>query len=157
IVAVDARPERLERARDAGATATVAFSGSPEDVAAAVLEASGGGVDYAFESRGRPAAVRAAFLSTRARGAVVMMGVPRGDAEISLPGITIPRMERRVLGSIYGSSRPDRDFPEILDLYLRGRLPLERLISHRMPLDEAEAAVAAVRTGEATRAVLQLA
>ncbi|HEX2379003.1 MAG TPA: zinc-binding dehydrogenase, partial [Gaiellales bacterium] len=157
IVAVDARPERLERAREAGATATVAFDGSPEDVAAAVLEATGGGVDYAFESRGRPAAVRAAFLSTRARGAVVMMGIPRGDAEISLPAITIPRMERRVLGSIYGSSRPDRDFPEILDLYLRGRLPLERLISHRMPLDDAEAAVAALRSGEATRAVLQLA
>jgi Zn-dependent alcohol dehydrogenase len=156
IVAVDARLDRLERAREAGATATVAFDGAPEDVAAAVVEASGGGVDYAFESRGRPAAVRAAFLSTRARGAVVMMGVPRGDAEISLPGISIPRMERRVLGSIYGSSRPDRDFPEILNLYLRGRLPLEQLISHRMSLDEADDAVAAVRSGEATRAVLQL-
>jgi Zn-dependent alcohol dehydrogenase len=156
IVAVDARSEQLEQAREAGATATVAFDGSPEDVAAAVVEATGGGVDYAFESRGRPAAVRAAFLSTRARGAVVMMGIPRGDAEISLPAITIPRMERRLLGSIYGSSRPDRDFPEILDLYLRGRLPLERLISHRMPLDDADAAVAALRSGEATRAVLQL-
>jgi Zn-dependent alcohol dehydrogenase len=156
IVAVDARPERLERAREAGATATIVFDGAPEEAAAAVVEASGGGVDYAFESRGRPAAVRAAFLSTRARGAVVMMGVPRGDAEISLPGISIPRMERRVLGSIYGSSRPDRDFPEILNLYLRGRLPLEQLISHRMPLDEADAAVAALRSGEATRAVLQL-
>jgi Zn-dependent alcohol dehydrogenase len=132
------------------------YDGAPEEVAAAVIEASGGGVDYAFESRGRPAAVRAAFLSTRARGAVVMMGIPRGDAEIALPAITIPRMERRVLGSIYGSSRPDRDFPEILDLYLRGRLPLERLISHRMPLDEADAAVAALRSGEATRAVLEL-
>ena len=56
-----------ERGRP-GATATVVFDGAPEDVAAAVVEASGGGVDYAFESRGRPAAVRAAFLSTRARG-----------------------------------------------------------------------------------------
>ena len=132
------------------------FDGAPEEVAAAVIEASGGGVDYAFESRGRPAAVRAAFLSTRARGAVVMMGVPRADAEISLPGLSIPRMERRVLGSIYGSSRPDRDFPVILNLYLRGRLPLDQLISHRLPLDEVDAAVAAVRSGEATRAVLQL-
>jgi S-(hydroxymethyl)glutathione dehydrogenase/alcohol dehydrogenase len=157
IVAVDARPGRLEHAREAGATATVLFDESPEAVAEEVVVASRGGVDYAFESRGRPAAVRAAFLSTRARGAVVMMGIPRGDAEISLPAITIPRMERRVLGSIYGSSRPDRDFPEILNLYLRGRLPLERLISHRMPLDQADDAVAALRSGEATRAVLQLA
>ena len=66
-------------------------------------------------------------------------------------------MERRVLGSIYGSARPDRDFPLILDLYRRGRLPLDRLISHRLPLAEVEAAVDAVRSGDATRVVLELA
>jgi Zn-dependent alcohol dehydrogenase len=157
IVAVDARADRRDRALALGATAAVDLAGEPQDVAAAVASASGGGVDYAFESRGRPAAVTAAFLSTRAHGAVVMMGIPRADAEISLPAITIPRMERRVLGSIYGSSRPDRDFPDILDMYMHGRLPLDRLITHRFSLDEVEDAVAAVRSGEATRAVLELA
>jgi Zn-dependent alcohol dehydrogenase len=156
VVAVDVRPDRVARALDLGATHAVAANGSPEQIAAAVVDASGGGVDYAFETSARPASVRAAFLSTRARGAAVLLGIPRADAEISLPALTIPRMERRVLGSIYGSSRPDRDFPVILDEYRRGRLPIDRLITHRLPLDEVGLAVDAVRSGEATRVVLQL-
>ena len=54
--------------------------------------------------------MEAAFLSTRARG-VVFTGIPRGTRMLSLPAATIPRMERRVLGLIYGSSKPERDFP----------------------------------------------
>jgi Zn-dependent alcohol dehydrogenase len=65
-------------------------------------------------------------------------------------------MERRILGSIYGSARPDRDFPLILDAYRRGRLPLDRLISHRLPLEMAGDAMDAVRSGEAARVVLEL-
>jgi S-(hydroxymethyl)glutathione dehydrogenase / alcohol dehydrogenase len=157
IVAVDRRDERLARARDLGATATVPWGGEPEDVAAAVVEASGGGVDYAIDCTGRPGPMRAAFLSTRKRGAAVMAGIPRADAEFTVPARSIPRMERRVLGSIYGSARPDRDFPLILEAYRRGTLPLDRLISHRLTLDEIEAGFDAVRAGEATRVVLDLA
>jgi Zn-dependent alcohol dehydrogenase len=65
-------------------------------------------------------------------------------------------MERRLLGSIYGSARPERDFPLILDLFMRGRLPLDRLISHRFPLDGVQDALDLVDSGEAVRAVLQL-
>ena len=156
VVAVDRRQSRLGRAEELGATALVPWQGEPQNVAAAVIEASGGGVDYAIETSGRTASMRAAFLSTRKRGAAVLAGIPRADAELTVPAISIPRMERRVLGSIYGSARPDRDFPLILDAYRRGRLPLERLISHRFPLPEVETAVDAVRSGEATRVVLSL-
>jgi Zn-dependent alcohol dehydrogenase len=65
-------------------------------------------------------------------------------------------MERRVLGSIYGSSRPERDFALTLDLYRRGRLPLDRLISHRLPLSDVEHAFELLRSGAALRAVLDL-
>lgn len=132
------------------------WAGSPEATAEAIREASGGGVDYAIEATGRPEAMLAAFLSTRPRGAAVLIGIPREDAVLPLPAITIPRMERRVLGSIYGSSRPERDFPRTLELYRSGRLPLDRLVSHRLPLDEVERAFALMRSGEALRVVLDL-
>ena len=157
IVAVDVNPQKLADAESFGATGGVLWAGSPEETAAAVVEASDGGVDYAIEATGRTEAMLAAFLSTRPRGAAVLIGIPREDAVLALPAITIPRMERRVLGSIYGSSRPERDFVLTLDLYRRGRLPLARLISHRLPLDEIGRAFELMRSGEALRVVLDLA
>ncbi len=156
VIAVDAAPGKLDVARSFGATHGVLWAGSAEETAEAVREASGGGVDYAIEATGRPEAMFAAFLSTRARGAAVLIGIPRADAVLPLPALSIPRMERRILGSIYGSSRPERDFPRTLDLYRSGRLPLDRLVSHRLPLDAVEEAFALMRSGEALRVVLDL-
>jgi Zn-dependent alcohol dehydrogenase len=156
VVAVDAVAGKLDVARDLGATAGVLWSGSPEATAAAVVDASGGGVDYAIEATGRPEAMLAAFLSTRAHGAAVLVGIPPADAVLPLPALSIPRQERRVLGSLYGSSRPDRDFPLILDLYARGRLPLDRLVTHRLPLDEVGRAFELMGSGDAVRVVLEL-
>jgi Zn-dependent alcohol dehydrogenase len=157
IVAVDVAPEKLETALQLGATHAVEWAGGPDETAERICEISGGGVDYAIEATGRTEAARAAFLSTRARGAAVLIGIPGPDAEISLPALSIPRMERRVLGSVYGSSRPERDFPALLDLYRRGRLPLDRLIAARMPLDAVGDAFALMRNGTAGRVVLDLA
>jgi Zn-dependent alcohol dehydrogenase len=156
VIAVDATASKLDVARDFGATHGVLWAGSPEETAEAVRDVSGGGVDYAIEATGRPEAMLAAFLSTRARGAAVLIGIPREDAVLSLPALSIPRLERRVLGSIYGSSKPDRDFPLTLDLYRTGRLPLDRLVSHRLPLDGVEEGFALMRSGEALRVVLDL-
>ncbi len=156
VVAVDVNPDKLELARELGADEAVAWAGSAEETAAAVMGASGGGVDYAIEATGRPEAMLAAFLSTRPNGAAVLIGIPREDAVLSLPALSIPRMERRVLGSIYGSSRPERDFALTLDLYQRGRLPLDKLISHRLPLERVEDAFELLRSGAALRAVLDL-
>jgi Zn-dependent alcohol dehydrogenase len=155
VVAVDAAPAKLDAARSFGASHVVAWQGSAEETSELVREVSGGGVDYAIEATGRPEAMLAAFLSTRSRGAAVLIGIPRADAVLSLPVTTIPRMERRVLGSIYGSSRPERDFPRTLELYRSGRLPLERLVSHRLPLEEAERGFELMRSGDALRVVLE--
>ena len=156
IVAVDVKQDKLDVALSLGATDAVSWAGSAEATAAGVVEASHGGVDYAIEATGRPEAMVAAFLSTRARGAAVLIGIPREDAVLQLPARSIPRMERRVLGSIYGSARPERDFPLTLDLYRRGRLPLDRLVSHRLPLEEIGRAFELLHSGEAIRAVIML-
>ena len=156
VVAVDAMSEKLAVAKDFGATAGVAWAGTAEETAEAVREASGGGVDYAIEATGRPEAMLAAVLSTRPRGAAVLIGIPREDAVVPLPALTMPRMERRVLGSIYGSSRPERDFPATLDQWRAGRLPLERLVSHRLRLDEVGRGFELMQNGSAVRVVLDL-
>ena len=156
VVAVDTAAGKLDTARDLGATDGVLWAGSPEETAAAVHEASGGGVDYAIEATGRPEAMLAAFLSTRAHGAAVLIGIPRADAVLPLPALSIPRLERRVLGSLYGSSRPERDFPLTLELYRRGRLPLDRLVTHRLPLEDVGRAFELLRSAEAVRVVLDL-
>jgi Zn-dependent alcohol dehydrogenase len=154
VIAVDAAPGKLETAKALGAAAGVLWAGTPEDTAEAIRDASGGGVDYAIEATGRGEAMLAAVLATRGRGAAVLIGIPREDTVVPLPALTIPRLERRVLGSIYGSARPERDFPKILDVYVSGRLPLDRLISHRLPLDHVDEAFALMNSGEALRVVL---
>jgi S-(hydroxymethyl)glutathione dehydrogenase / alcohol dehydrogenase len=156
VLAVDVSEAKLSAAKDLGATDVMLWSGGAEATAERVREASGDGVDYAIEATGRPEAMLAAFLSTRRRGAAVMIGIARPDAVIPLPALTIPRMERRILGSLYGSVRPERDFAAILSLYAQGRLPLDRLISHRLPLDRAQEGLELVRAGQAVRTVLEL-
>jgi Zn-dependent alcohol dehydrogenase len=156
IVAVDVADERLELALSLGATDAVRWTGNAEETAELVQSVSGGGVDYAIEATGRTEAGLAAFLSTRPRGAAVLIGIPRADAVLSLPAGQIPRTERRVLGSLYGSARPERDFPALLDLYRRGRLPLDRLISARLPLEAIEEGFGALRAASGLRVVLDL-
>jgi Zn-dependent alcohol dehydrogenase len=155
IVAVDLAEEKLEAALALGATHAVPWEGGSEETAERVREVSGGGVDYAFEATGRTEAGRAAFLATRPRGAAVLIGIPRPDAVLELPAAAIPRQEKRVLGSIYGSSRPHRDFPALLGMYRRGRLPLDRLIAERLPLEAVERAFGLLRAGAAVRVVLE--
>lgn len=156
IVAVDVAEGKLAKASELGASKSVRWAGTAEATADAVKSASGGGVDYAFEATGRPEAMLAAFLSTRARGAAVLIGISRADAVLPLPAIQIPRAERRILGSAYGSVSPHRDFPAILALHADGRLALESLITHRLPLHRAPEALDLVRQGVAVRAVLDL-
>jgi len=156
IVAVDLSDEKLAAALSLGATHAVRWAGGAEETAERVRAASGGGVDYAFEATGRTEAGLAAFLATRARGAAVLIGIPAAGAVLELPAQQIPRLERRVLGSVYGSAKPERDFPALLALYARGRLPLDRLVARRLPLDAAEEAFDILRDGAALRVVLEM-
>ena len=108
-----------------------------------------------------PEGIRHAELTIKGKGLLSRdefnYPIPHEDAVLALPALSIPRMERRVLGSLYGSSRPERDFVTILDLYRRGVLPLDRLISHRLGLDDLDRAFELLRSGEALRVVLDLA
>ena len=155
IVAIDTRADKLETALRLGATDVIEWSDEPGATSGAVRRASQTGVDYAFEATGRSEVMRAAFESTRARGAAVMIGIPAPDTILSIPALDVPRGERRVIGSLYGSVRPERDFPLLLDLYRASRLPLDELISHRLPLAEIETGMKLLQSGAAVRVVVE--
>jgi S-(hydroxymethyl)glutathione dehydrogenase / alcohol dehydrogenase len=86
----------------------------------------------------------------------VCIGIPPVGVEASLPGPSLPRDEKVVTGSFYGSCRPHVDMPLLLDLFMDGRLPLDRLVSRTYKLDEVNEAFAAMNEGEVARAVLAL-
>ena len=156
VIAVDLSEKKLADAIDCGATGTVQWQGSAEETGAAVMALTGTGVDYAIEATGRPEVATACFLSTRARGAAVLISIPHPDAQVTFPALSFPRMERRVLGSEYGSCVPHYDFPMILDLHRQGRLPLEKLISHRIKLEEINDAFALMKELASRRVLLDL-
>ena len=90
VIAVDVTQASVDAAQEFGATAGVVWAGSAEATAEAMREVSGGGVDYAIEATGRGEAMQAAFLSTRNRGAAVLIGIPREDAVLAAAGAHDP-------------------------------------------------------------------
>jgi S-(hydroxymethyl)glutathione dehydrogenase/alcohol dehydrogenase len=155
IVAVDPVPLKRDLARELGATHGVDPQG--EDAVTALRELTEGrGVDYAFDAAGVPGIVAQAYESVRRGGTVICIGIPPVGAEASLPGPSLPRDEKVVTGSFYGSCRPHVDMPLLLDLFMDGRLPLDRLVTRTFPLEEINDAFAAMNAGEVARAVIKL-
>jgi S-(hydroxymethyl)glutathione dehydrogenase/alcohol dehydrogenase len=133
IVAVDMVTERLDAATRLGATHVV-HAGS-EDVTAALAAIDADGFDHAVEAIGRPATLRQAFDALRPGGTLVAIGLGPAGQELSLPLNPLVQRERRVVGSLYGSSNPQLDVPKLLSLYQAGRLPVDQLIGSHYPLD----------------------
>jgi NDMA-dependent alcohol dehydrogenase len=153
IAAVDPVPFKRELAVELGATHGV--DPKTEDPAEALRALTEGrGADYAFDSAGTPGVMTQAYAATRRGGTIVSIGIPPVGAEACLPGPDLPRDEKVVTGSFYGSCRPHIDMPLVLDLFMAGRLPLDRLVTRTYPLDEINEAFAAMRNGEVARAVI---
>ena len=152
IVAVDTAAWKLELAARLGATDVVdAAVGNPVP---AIVEMTSGGVDYAFEAIGTPATVRQAVRVTRKGGTIVMIGVVPAGTSVELPGADIVLREKRILGCMMGSNRFRTDMPRYVELYRRGQLRLDEMISARLPLDRVNEALEAMRQRAAARSVL---
>jgi Zn-dependent alcohol dehydrogenase len=153
IIAVDLSKSKLELAKQFGATDVVDASGG--DAADRVRELTGGlGVDYAFEVIGVPAVIVQAFLALKRGGKAIVVGVPPFGSEVPIPGFPIPLDEKSVIGSLYGSANMRRDMPKLIDLYMRGRLKIDELVSRRIKLDDVNEAFAAMEKGEVARSVI---
>jgi NDMA-dependent alcohol dehydrogenase len=153
IIAADPVAFKRETAMALGAT-HAADPGS-EDVGRLARELTDGrGADYAFDTAGAPGVVAQAYDAVRRGGTVVSVGIPPVGVTADLPAPSLPREEKVVTGSFYGSCRPQVDMPLVIDLYLDGRLDLDALVSRTYPLDEINEAFAAMNAGEVARGVI---
>jgi S-(hydroxymethyl)glutathione dehydrogenase/alcohol dehydrogenase len=151
IVAVDLSDERLEVARSLGATVTL--RGDDPDLAAHVERATGG-ADFVFEAIGSGRTIESAIAMTGRGGAAVLVGMPGAGVQATFDPFVLADQGKRVLGCNYGSSVPDVDFPRIARLYATGRLPLDRLLGDRRPLDQVDGALSDLQAAVGLRTVL---
>ena len=155
IVAVDLDDRKLEMAREFGATHTV--NSSVEDPVEAIRAVTdGNGVDVAIEAVGLPVTYQQAFNARDLAGTVVLVGVPNPEATLELPMIEVFGRGGSLKSSWYGDCLPSRDFPMLIDLYLQGRLDLDRFVSETIALDEVEEAFHKMERGEVLRSVVVL-
>jgi S-(hydroxymethyl)glutathione dehydrogenase / alcohol dehydrogenase len=152
IIAVDLLDNKLDYASSVGATHT--FNSRKEDPLEGIREITGGqGVDYAFDAIGDSRVSRMCYDAVRRGGTAVIVGMAPTGSEISIPS-TIAGEEKIVKGCFYGSSRPAVDFPRLVDFYLRGLLPLDRMITRTYPLHDINAAFEALGRGDNARGVI---
>lgn len=152
IIAVDTLQNKLSYAREFGATDTLVASEG--DVVERVVEMTGGGVDYAFEAIGNPATIGQAYEATGAGGTTVVVGMAPETDDIKVNALSLPRTEKRLVGSWYGSARPWVDFPKLVNLYMNGRLEIDAMISRTYQLDDINEAYDALGKGEVARSVI---
>ena len=155
IIAVDRDPKKLEWARELGATHTV--NAAETDAVEAIQELTDGfGADVVIDAVGRPETWKQAFYARDLAGTVVLVGVPTPDLTLEMPLIDFFSRGGALMSSWYGDCLPERDFPQLVDLYRQGRLPLEKFVTERIGLDEVEKAFATMHRGEVLRSVVVL-
>lgn len=154
IVAVDINPEKLSFAEKLGATAV--FHAGDSDSVEKIKTFTDGGVDYAFETAGAVKAMQTAYRITRRGGMTVTTGLPDPSHEFSFPQVTLTSEERTVKGSYMGSCVPSRDIPNFIRLYQQGRLPVGRLLTDTISLDQINEGFDRLASGEVLRLVVTM-
>ena len=152
IVAIDLSEGKLALARSLGATHTV--NAGEADAVEQVRDLSAGGVEYAFEFAGSIRALDLAYRVTRRGGTTVTAGLPPSAATLALSAVSLVAEERTLKGSYIGTCVPARDVPRYIGLYQQGRLPVDRLLTGSMALDDINHGFDLLREGTAIRQVI---
>jgi S-(hydroxymethyl)glutathione dehydrogenase / alcohol dehydrogenase len=153
VIAVDLLDSKLSIAAKLGATDLVV----PGEASAAdqVLELTGGlGVDVAIEVVGRVETINSALAMTRRGGEVVLVGAGPVDAQLQIGAFDFLMSEKRLVGSVFGSSNIRRDFPRFVRMVETGQLDLASLITATIDLSQVNSALQALANGEAIRSVI---
>jgi S-(hydroxymethyl)glutathione dehydrogenase/alcohol dehydrogenase len=154
IIAIDIYDHKLALAAEFGATHRI--NSSRSDVREEVRKIVGPpGVDVFVENTGNVRLIEQAYELTGPKGRTILVGVPRHDQDISIH--SLPLHHGKVLiGCEGGDTDPAVEIPRYLRLYQRGKLQLDKVITHRYPLAEINAGLERVRSGEVGRAVLMM-
>lgn len=152
VIAADIDDDKLARARDMGASATV--NTRADDALEQVRDLTGGGADIAAEFAGVEAALAFAFDATAKGGKTVTAGLPHPDTRLPISPVQLVAQERILMGSYLGGHVPRLDIPEYIALYQAGRLPVDRLLTHRLALEDINLGFERLAAGKAIRQVV---
>src|SRR6266568_6634928 len=154
IIAIDMNETKLQMAKEFGATATInASQGDPVSQVMSMTDERG--ADVAFEVIGLEKTIDQAITMTRRGGQAILVGVPRMDVMVTIPAfLGIVLQEKTIKGCWYGSSNVQKDVPKLVDLYKKGELKLDELISREISLEQVNEAFEAMKTGEVARSVI---
>jgi S-(hydroxymethyl)glutathione dehydrogenase/alcohol dehydrogenase len=155
IIAVDMLPNKLDMAKQFGATTLVnASDGDPVSQVMELTEQRG--VDVAFEVIGLKQTIEQTLMMTRRGGEAILVGVPRMEVMLELPAFFgVVLMSKTIKGCWYGSSNVQQDVPRLLEYYKSGELKLDELISRRISVNEVNDAFTAMEAGEVARSVIE--
>ena len=152
LIGVDVNDERLALARALGAH--YVLNARSTTLLDELRDLVRGGVHYAIESAGNEAVLRQAYAATRRGGTTITIGLPSPDTSFKIPAVSLVAEERTVKGSYMGSAVPKRDLPRFIALYRAGLLPVDRLLTHRISLEDLNVGFDRLALGQAIRQVV---
>ena len=141
IVAVDIADDKLEFARSLGATHAV--NAKTADPVQAVRALTGGGAEHVFDCVGSPGTLAQVVQMIGVDGHGWLIGAPAPGTTFSFPTDGFLR-NKNFHGVTLGNMRPSIDIPRYVELYAKGRLPLDRLVTRTYPLDAINDAIGAL-------------
>ncbi|WP_119066476.1 NAD(P)-dependent alcohol dehydrogenase [Rubrobacter indicoceani] len=153
IIGVDIKPGRLELARELGATHVI--NGAEENSVERIKEITGGGANYSLETTASPAVFRQSVDCLTRLGTCGLIGAAAVGTEAKVDISTLLLFGHRIQGIIEGDAIPDVFIPRLLELYVQGRFPFDRLIKF-YELDEINRAAHDSESGEVLKAVLRM-
>ncbi len=115
-----------------------------------------GGPDRVIETAGSAKVLETAYLATRRGGITVTVGLPNPEAMLSIPAVSLVAEERTLKGSYLGSANPSEMLPQLFDYWRAGKLPVEKLISGRLKLDQINEGFDRLASGDAVRQIIVL-
>ncbi|MDQ3844454.1 MAG: zinc-dependent alcohol dehydrogenase family protein [Bacteroidota bacterium] len=152
VIVADINEDKLKKAKDLGAHE--AIDSSSENALEQIKDLTGGGVDVGFEFAGVVQALEFTYNATARGGRTVTAGLPHPSKMMQLAPVKLVAEERTLQGSYIGSCIPSRDIPAYIELYKSGRLPVDKLMTHRLKLTEINEGFERLAKGEAIRQII---